>query len=295
MLWGGDFIFKLQACWIRSRMRRTAPLSLVTGADSSHFLSLLQFLTSVALHEPDIAVRVYDLGLHSYEREEMERQFPRYALREFKYRSYPRHVRITVRQGQYAWKPIIVWETLLDTAGPVCWMDAGNKLIARVDAIRERLRERGFFSTVSRGLVNDWTHPGMLSYLHLDADWAAGKRNLSGTCVGFDPRFLAALRLAQRWRNGALVEKCIAPPGSNRSNHRQDQALLTVLAHKHGFGDAIVVGDQCFLRHQDIDRGWRQRVQELRRRWDDAHAQSRGNSADAKAPSERRNLGARGR
>lgn len=294
-------------------MRRTAPLSLVTGADSSHFLSLIQFLTSVTQHEPDIAVRVYDLGLHPYEREELQQRFPRYALHEFKYRSYPRHVRITAHRGQYAWKPIIVWETLLDTASPVCWMDAGNKLTARLDDVRERLRQRGFFSTVSRGQVNDWTHPAMLSYFGLDADWAAGKRNLSGANVGFDPRFLTAIRLAQRWRNGALVKKCIAPPGSNRSNHRQDQALLTVLAHKHGFGDAIVAERHGFLHQQDIDRGWKERVQGLRRRWDAAHVQSRGTSAitvggdgdsaargnspatDAKTPSEERAFGARGR
>jgi hypothetical protein len=175
-------------------------------------------------------------------------------------------VNINKGAGRYAWKPIIVWQTLLETAGPVCWMDAGNILTGRLDAIRTSLRWRGFFSVTSLGTLNDWTHPGMLSYFGLTSDWAAGKRNLSGACVAFDPRSLQSLRLARRWRNGALVKKCIAPPGSNRSNHRQDQSLLGVLAHRHHFGDAIAPDDVGFARRRDIDQDWRARLAELHRR-----------------------------
>jgi hypothetical protein len=258
-------------------MRAAAPLSLVTGADSSHFLSLLQFLASVVHHEPDIMVRAYDLGLHPSEREELEQKFSRYLLPRFDYAAHPPHVNISKGAGRYAWKPIIVWQTLLETAGPVCWMDAGNMLTGPLHAIRALLRQRGFFSFNSRGTANEWTHPAMLSYFGLTADWAAGKRNLSGSCVAFHPRSLAALRLARRWRNGALVKKCIAPRGSNRSNHRQDQALLTVLAHLHGFGDAFSGDHPGFVHRQDIDQDWRARVAALplRQAGDSAHAEQR--------------------
>lgn len=211
-------------------------------------------------------VRAYDLGLHPYEREELEQKFSRYLLPRFDYTAHPPHVHISKRAGQYAWKPIIVWQTLLETAGPVCWMDAGNMLTGPLHTIRTLLRQHGFFSFTSDGTVAEWTHPAMLSYFGLTADWAAEKRNLSGSCVAFHPRSLAALRLARRWRNGALVKKCIAPRGSNRSNHRQDQALLTVLAHQHGFGDAIALDRPGFVHHQDIDQDWRARLAALRLR-----------------------------
>ena len=212
-------------------------------------------------------VRAYDLGLHPYEREELERKFSRYLLPKFDYAAHPPHVNISKGVGQYAWKPIIVWQTLLETAGPVCWMDAGNVLTERLDTIRGMLRRRGFFSVTSRGMLTEWTHPAMLAYFGLTADSAAGKRNLSGACVAFHPRSLEALRLARRWRNGALIKKCIAPPGSNRSNHRQDQSLLTVLAHRHGFGDAIVQDrHREFVHRQDIDQDWRARLAALQRR-----------------------------
>jgi hypothetical protein len=263
---GESPILALEACWICSQLRSSAPLSLVTGADSSHFRSLLQFLASVVQHEPEIVVRAYDLGLHPDERRELERQFSRYILPKFDYTAHPPHVHISKASGRYAWKPIIVWKTLMETAGPVCWMDAGNVLTGRLDTIRALLRQRGFFSVTSRGLLNEWTHPAMLSYFGRTADWAEGRRNLSGACVGFHPRSLKALRLARRWRNGALIKKCIAPPGSDRSNHRQDQSLLTVLAHMHGFGDAIAKDRPGFVTNQDIDRGRGTRRAERRRR-----------------------------
>ena len=224
-------------------------------------------------------VRVHDLGLHSDEREELEREFPRYPVSKFDYDSHPAHVNIRKGAGRYAWKPIIVWQTLLETAGPVCWMDAGNVLTDRLDAIRALLWQRGFFSVTSRATVNEWTHPAMLSYFGLNADWAAGKRNLSGLCVAFHPRSLPALRLARRWRNGALIKKCIAPSGSNRSNHRQDQALLTVLAHMTGFGNAIMEKRPGFLGHQDIDQDWRARLAALDRRRAEDDARGKDSSA----------------
>lgn len=260
---GRVLILKLEACWIRSRLNPTAPLSLVTGADSSHFRSLLQFLASVARHEPDMNVRAYDLGLHPDERRQLERQFSRYLLPRFDYAAHPPHVHIGKGAGRYAWKPIIVWETLLETAGPVCWMDAGNMLTGRLDTIRALLGQRGVFAATSRGNLTEWTHPAMLSYFRRTTDWAAGKRNLSAACVGFHPRSLKALRLARKWRDGALIKRCIAPHGSNRSNHRQDQSLLTVLAHMYGFGDAIMRDRPGFVIHQDIDQDWRASLAEL--------------------------------
>jgi hypothetical protein len=48
---------------------------------------------------------------------------------------------------------------------------------------------------------------------------------------GWDNGALAALR---GWRECSLDVECIAPSGSHRGNHRQDQAALTVLAWLHG-------------------------------------------------------------
>jgi len=72
---------------------------------------------------------------------------------------------------------------------------------------------------------------------------------------GFDGRNPVVHRLVRRWKDLALQEDVIAPPGSNRSNHRQDQALLTLLlidaARNEGIQlteDEIDVGSSCPIR-----------------------------------------------
>lgn len=58
----------------------------------------------------------------------------------------------------------------------------------------------------------------------------------NGAMVGFSNRNQAALDMLQAWADCSMVRQCIAPLGSSRENHRQDQAVLTLLAHTLGFG-----------------------------------------------------------
>ena len=55
------------------------------------------------------------------------------------------------------------------------------------------------------------------------------------------------------WNEFSLRKEVIAPKGSNRLNHRQDQAILSVLIHQHGFSRLTPRTHKIFgiLRHQD--------------------------------------------
>ena len=37
----------------------------------------------------------------------------------------------------------------------------------------------------------------------------------------------------KEWKDLALIKECIFPDGSNRNNHRQDQAVLCILYYKY--------------------------------------------------------------
>ena len=50
-----------------------------------------------------------------------------------------------------------------------------------------------------------------------------------------------------------MIKECIAPEGSDRKNHRQDQALLTVLAHLMGLAPPSEQSHLRFRIQQDID------------------------------------------
>jgi hypothetical protein len=230
------------------------PLCLVTGADVSHARSLRQFLASVRRHEPGTRTVVYDLGLGDEQGAIARSAFPEFEFRRFNFAAFPLHVDIARSAGQYAWKPVIVAEVLGEVSGLVCWMDAGNVIDTRLSRLRRDLSRRGFFARAG-GRAADWTHPVMLRHFNIGRLHARFIRNVDASCVGFDSRNAAAVSLAERWRAGALVEEVIAPVGSDRSNHRQDQALLTMLAYEAGFTrwPLKTLRRLEFRTHQDVD------------------------------------------
>jgi hypothetical protein len=50
------------------------------------------------------------------------------------------------------------------------------------------------------------------------------------------------------WRACAMNKNCIAPPGSSRRNHRQDQAVLSFLVHRTGFAFAAAAPSELGVR-----------------------------------------------
>lgn len=214
--------------------RRPRRLTIVTGADFTHGQSLLQLLESACRFEPTSRVVAFDLGLRENQLLALSKLSPQVEVRPFSFAELPDWMNIRVAAGEYAWKPIIVSRVLPECAGPLLWMDAGNVIERRLDRAYAEIVRRGFFSPRSTGDLAKWTHEKTLEYFGRDKSWAQGLRNVNAACVGFDPRNERAMQLANAWFSGARDKNAIAPEGSSRANHRQDQALLSVLAHMHG-------------------------------------------------------------
>ncbi|CAO3672901.1 unnamed protein product [Umbelopsis ramanniana] len=70
--------------------------------------------------------------------------------------------------------------------------------------------------------------------------------NCNGAIIGFDTNNATVVsEIMTPWYQCALDKDCIAPPGSSRHNHRQDQAALTFLVYRSGrqcFGPPNVWG-----------------------------------------------------
>lgn len=142
--------------------------------------------------------------------------------------------------------------TILRERGLVLWVDAGDrfKTSLSLTSTLSWISEHGFASRASSGTVSQWTHEGTLRYLGVPtSDPMVNGQNCDGSAVGFSMG--KYVELARPWYECAVTRQCIAPEGSNRSNHRQDQAALTVLAALSGNacgGVAEGVG-----RHMDYD------------------------------------------
>ena len=204
-------------------------LTIVTGASSNHFPCLKNLLDSVSLFEPETRTVAYDLGLTAPEAAQLDAK--NVVVRKFDYSRYPAYIDIRVDAGQYAWKPIIVADALREFGGMVLWLDSGNLIHAPLARVRSALLEQGLYCPVSSGTVERWTHPTTLSGLGVASDMLA-RPQLNAAIVGLMAGRPGVDELAQRWKACALNRDCIAPPGSDRSNHRQDQAILTILIHQ---------------------------------------------------------------
>jgi hypothetical protein len=224
-------------------------LIVVTAASSNHFGALVQMLQS--LRRLDARVECYDIGLTPAE----VRALPRWGgvvHRTFDYAAHPAHLRVTINAGEYAWKPVIVAEVVDraragTTPCDVLWADAGCYFDA-IEPIARRIRETGgLWVRTSAGTMREWTHPLMFEYLHADPEHYGGMRNADATLVGFAvgsappaARDAVYRDIVVAWKDCALEKVCIAPPGSSRRNHRQDQAVLSYLVHRAGYA---FVGD----------------------------------------------------
>ena len=225
---------------------------IVTGADSTHYSSLCQFFSSALVHEANTKIVAFDQGLTATEREELHQKFPAVELRAFDFAMYPSYFNIKVLAGEYAWKPVIVADILEEFKGAVCWMDAGNVITKPLTSIRKIVQAIGLYSPTSGGTVADWTHPGTLAFLHAPREILTA-RNLCGYCVAVNSEHEAAAATIRRWKECALTKECIAPEGSSRANHRQDQAVLTVLAHMAGLTGKMPRHRHGFRAQQDVD------------------------------------------
>ncbi|MFC1681153.1 DUF1647 domain-containing protein [Pseudomonadota bacterium] len=225
-------------------------LSIVTGASSSHLKPLLRLLFSLGVHEPLTTIFVYDLGLQKEELQTIRKLFPSVHIRRFDYDLYPVYFNIKVNRGEYAWKPVIIYEVAKNATDYVIWLDAGDLVVNPLHDIRALLDEHSFYSPGSSGTIRDWTHPGMIEALKLSSEFL-DKPNRSGGLVSLDPRNYSAMELLERWRRCALDQNCIAPPGSSRSNHRQDQAALSILMYQSTFADSPLQACLSVKFHQN--------------------------------------------
>lgn len=226
---------------------------ILTGANAKYYRSLGQLLLSVRRHHDSAQCRIYDLGLDPGQASDLRKRFPKIAVREFDFDDHPPHVHIDA--GTYAWKPLIIARELESCGDPILWLDSATVIRSPLDAIEAEIHKAGQYVPISgdmQATVQRWTHPATLARLGIPLGPVRSMHQRASGVCGFDGRNPVVRRLVHRWKELALKEEIIAPPGSNRSNHRQDQALLTLLlleaAQRGGLQlttDEIDVGSSC--------------------------------------------------
>jgi hypothetical protein len=219
-------------------------LIVVTAASSNHSGALRQMLES--LRRLDARVECYDIGLTAEEARALP-HWDGFFYHRFDSAAYPAYMNTASNAGEYAWKPVIVADVIerVRSSGDrsdVLWADAGCYFHA-LQPMADRLEAtRGLWVRRSAGVMREWTHPLMFEYLGVNPQEYGDKRNADATLVGFAVGTAAAAdreavyrNVILPWKACALDKDCIAPRGSSRKNHRQDQAVLSYLVHRAGY------------------------------------------------------------
>lgn len=205
----------------------------LSAIDKNFYENFLIFAKSYYKHLENSLI-LYDLGLEKIQINEIKKQFPQIKLKKFNFDKYPSFISEYTdgKLGQYAWKPIVIHETLFHYKCKVVWIDGGSVVTKKILNLKIFLTAIGLLSPISSNRLVDWTHPKTIDIIGLDTKYF-NKRNFSGGLVCFDYNYDNANKISKEWFKFALNQDCISPESSNRSNHRQDQAILSVLFYKY--------------------------------------------------------------
>ncbi|KAG2177232.1 hypothetical protein INT43_007889 [Umbelopsis isabellina] len=242
-----DLISNEDTISLSSSVTHSDSFTIVSAASANHFCALEAFLYAINQLRDEVPpsqfprIVIYNLGVNGSQYPVLEALHKENYFNElynFDYPSYPSFWNIRHLRGQYAWKAGIVNEMRQKHKGVLLWMDSGNVPNAEfLRSIPQVVRKQGFWSPRSTGFMGGkLIHPGMFKWFKANVADYQYRENCNGAALGFnldDPKVNEELIIP--WKDCAMEKDCIAPPGSSRLNHRQDQAAITFLAYRSGY------------------------------------------------------------
>ena len=229
-------------------------LTIVTGSDSTHFYSMLQLINSIKIFNVKRTnIICYDLGLSETEIAKLADFSPDIILKKFDFSAYPSFYNIKFNSGEYAWKSAIIKEeySRIPPNGFILWLDAGCFIIKKLNIVTLNLILSDIFSSFSDKSIGAFTHENTITKLglkkHVDLPMLnAGIIGLKSTKQNTS--------FINEWYNSCKQKDIIAPEGSSRQNHRQDQSVYSLLFYNYytfNFLKRVLKSDEILI-HKDI-------------------------------------------
>jgi len=140
----------------------------------------------------------------------------------------------------YGWKVAAIADSL-KVFESVLWLDTSQQLYEHVnDHILKHIVHDGYFfvgTAYYKYKKTEWTYSSILRFYNTSAHVFSGNDDFLVVpgAIGFHKNSLVTNHVLACWLKCALNLDCIAPPGSNKSNHRQDQTALQLCMYAPGF------------------------------------------------------------
>jgi len=222
--------------------------TIVTAASSNHFKTINQFLKCLPT---SYNIIFYDIGLSESERSLLKNTFPHVNHRIFNFSEYPDFVKLSSKDaGAYAWKPIIINEVYSETNDILIWCDSGNFIKNDINQMIDVTRNNKIYTPISSGTIRRWTHPTCIKTMNMNPDFI-DKQMRNAAVVSFLSNDSMVSKFLNEWKTCALIKDNSLPDGADRSNHRHDQSILTILFYNYNI--PLVDIRLGFDIHRDID------------------------------------------
>lgn len=232
---------------------------LITGASDNHYASLINMIESFIKYKDSNQLVIYNLGIEETNWQNLIIKYDEYKFiyKIFDYSKYPEWFNININAGEYAWKPVIIYDIYKEFENEIIiWMDAGNIITDDLKIIEDFTIENNIYSGISLGNIEDWTHPTTLNYLNYTN---INEICRNAACLGFNTKIDSVKEFLTEFYICCQDRNCIAPEGSSRINHRQDQAVFTVLFYKYLYKYDIKAYNNdhyptyiCYSIHNDV-------------------------------------------
>lgn len=214
---------------------------IVTYASEAYFPRLERLLLSfVEFNVRTDKFVIVNLGMKKNQLKAISCLCPSAIVTDFDYSKHPKFISMDHPDKRYGFKGPAVLQGIKEAkdAELVIWLDSGIIIKNSLEAIWDQVDRIGFYSFWSQHDVKKWTHPNVFKYTRVKPSSFQGRKNISSGIVGVDMRRSNVQKMMNEWSRLCQIEDCVSPDDSSRANHRQDQAILTVLMYKYDLKNA---------------------------------------------------------
>lgn len=228
----------------------------ITAADEQYSEPCIRLINNLINLDDTNEIVVIDLGLNENTLEKFK-NIQRVNIEKFRFNNYPKFVSLKKlpdnKLGNYSWKAIAIEQIMQSRKTNIIWIDSACIFNKKLNKIKKFIHLNGVFFVKATGKIKDWTHSDTIKI-------TSGQKFLNNNCVmsgivGIKYENSFARNLILEWSRLSQNEDCIAPKGSSRLNHRQDQSILQILVYKYNFGMYVLSHKQFDIKiNQVFDR-----------------------------------------
>lgn len=223
---------------------------IISGCNDNYILTMLNFIKNYSEKQLDFNnLIIYDYGLNENNLNKIIKYKTLYGFEivKFDYCNYPEHVDLDKYTGlhcNYAFKPISIYNTCLENPNKkIIWMDCANNFNSiAINDILNILQNQSIYSPIAcrKGSIESMElhHIDIIRHFKLEDDIHLIPQRASGL-VGVDYSSICGKHIMNEWYKCSLNKDIIAPEGSSRNNHRQDQSVLTMLMYLYEKSNGI--------------------------------------------------------